>query len=172
MAAAQARRKGPLRRAGGMRYSPLQCCHAEAPLGRTQRGDGGHSPPLPGRVCRLAFGVRELPLAGAVAVTGPSRSVPFRTCSSRLSSRAGCPSDDEHTHAAASRSRVGSQTLYWLQSVTGRPSFVITATCGAVVAEASELPLPQLLGMLVGATVVRVQTRSIKVASNAADSVS
>jgi hypothetical protein len=59
-----------------MRYSPLQCCHADAPLGRTQRGDGGQSPPLPGRVCRLAFGVRELPLSGAVAVCGPSRSGP------------------------------------------------------------------------------------------------
>jgi hypothetical protein len=76
VAAAQARRKGLLRRAGGMRYSPLQCCHADAPLGRTQRGDGGQSPPLPGRVCRLAFGVRELPLSGAVAVCGPSRSGP------------------------------------------------------------------------------------------------
>lgn len=74
MAAAQARRKGLLRRAGGMRYSPSQCCHADAPLGRTQRGDGGQSPPLPGRVCRLAFGARELPLSGAIAVWGPSRS--------------------------------------------------------------------------------------------------
>lgn len=88
MAAAQARRKGLMRRAGDMRYSLLQCCHVDAPVGRTQRGDGGQSPPLPGRSCRLAFGVRELPLSGAVAGSWTfgvrfvlsSRSLPWAGC--------------------------------------------------------------------------------------------
>ena len=62
----------------------MQCCHADAPLGRTQRGDGGQSPPLPGRTCHLAFGVWEFPLPGAVAVCRPTRS---GRCVSRSSRR-------------------------------------------------------------------------------------
>ncbi len=111
MAAAQARRKGLLRRAGDMRYSPLQCCHADAPLGRTQRGDGGQSPPLPGRVCRLAFGVRELPLPGAVAVCGPSRSGPS-SCSPHVR-RCGRAARGRRTYA---RTRIKIQT-WFLNSV-------------------------------------------------------
>lgn len=105
MAAAQARRKGLMRRAGDMRYSLLQCCHADAPLGRTQRGDGGQSPPLPGRVCRLAFGVRELPLSGAVAASGPSRP---GSCSPHVRRR-GRAAQRRRTYA---RTRVKIQTWF------------------------------------------------------------